>query len=129
MRTGGHVNADVKGQHEAEYAWFSVGDSLPLLSHQRETAARQTLDACRHGDAEAVLSLPAKFATLLHSVFPELTAGLIQLAERLLPGPGGAEGYHAQEGRDSESAVTQSPLTALGRAAAERNNEVATDTQ
>ena len=29
MRTGSHVNAQFKGRHEAEYAWFAALDSLP----------------------------------------------------------------------------------------------------
>ena len=40
MRTGSPMNADVKGQHEAEYAWFAISDSLPGLSMSAERAAR-----------------------------------------------------------------------------------------
>ena len=32
MRTGSPRNALFKGQHRAEYAWFSISDSLPFLS-------------------------------------------------------------------------------------------------
>src|SRR5207302_995684 len=32
MRTGSPRNADFKGQHRAEYAWFSISDSLPFFS-------------------------------------------------------------------------------------------------
>ena len=31
MRTGSPRNATFKGQHEAEFAWFSISDSLPGL--------------------------------------------------------------------------------------------------
>ena len=39
MRTGSPVNADVKGKHEAEYAWFAISDSLPGLTVSAESAA------------------------------------------------------------------------------------------
>src|SRR5690606_34185168 len=29
MRTGSPRNAEVRGQHESEYAWFSIAGSLP----------------------------------------------------------------------------------------------------
>jgi NAD(P)-dependent dehydrogenase (short-subunit alcohol dehydrogenase family) len=51
MRTGSPRNATFKGQHRAEYAWFSISDSLPLVSISAEHAARRIIDACRHGDA------------------------------------------------------------------------------
>src|SRR5947199_108087 len=62
MRTGSPRNAMFKGQHRQEYAWFSISDSLPLLTLSAEEAARQILDACRRGLAEKVLSLPAQLA-------------------------------------------------------------------
>src|SRR5204863_2590958 len=59
MRTGSPRNAQFKGQHRAEYAWFTLSDSMPFFSQSAERAARQILSACRHGEAEVVLSLPA----------------------------------------------------------------------
>ena len=35
MRTGSHVNAKFKGNHSAEYAWFSLAASLPVGIDQR----------------------------------------------------------------------------------------------
>jgi hypothetical protein len=70
-----------------------------------------------------VLSVPAKAAALFHGLFPGLTASLLGVVNRLLPSPGGI-GTGAKRGRDSESAVTRSPLTRLSREAARRNNEV-----
>src|SRR5204862_4688180 len=32
MRTGSHVNAKFKGNHAAEFAWFSVSSGTPLIS-------------------------------------------------------------------------------------------------
>ena len=53
MRTGSPINASMKGQHEAEFAWFAVSDALPGLSVASSRAAREVVDACRRGQAEA----------------------------------------------------------------------------
>jgi NAD(P)-dependent dehydrogenase (short-subunit alcohol dehydrogenase family) len=41
MRTGSHVNASFKGDHSKEFAWFSIGAGMPLLSISARRAARQ----------------------------------------------------------------------------------------
>jgi len=123
MRTGSPRNADFKGQHEAEYAWFALGDSLPGFSISAETAARTIISAFRQGEAEVVLSLPAKLATTFHGLFPGLTADLLGLVHRLLPGPGGI-GQHRAKGKESGSWLAPSWLTFLTERAARDNNEV-----
>ena len=45
MRTGSHVNATFTGQQEREYAWFSLGASLPLVSIDAERAASRIVRA------------------------------------------------------------------------------------
>lgn len=42
MRTGSHLKAMFRGQHEQEFTWFSLGASLPLVSMGAERAARQS---------------------------------------------------------------------------------------
>ncbi len=123
MRTGSPRNATFKGRHRSEYAMFSILDSMPVGSMSAERAARQILEACRRGDAEIILSLPAKFAVLLHDLFPGFAVDALALVNRLLPGPGGIGMLHAR-GCESESALAPSPLTALSETAAERNNEM-----
>jgi short-subunit dehydrogenase len=123
MRTGSPRNADFKGKHRAEYAWFSISDSLPGLAISSQRAARQIVEACRRGDAEVILSLPAAAAARLHGVFPGLAARSLGLANRLLPGPGGV-GTESRKGYESFSAWSPSPLTTLTEEAAVRNNEV-----
>src|SRR5204862_3041411 len=54
MRTGSARKAFFKGQSEAEYAWFKISDSLPLLTISAEKAARDILHACQRGDAQAI---------------------------------------------------------------------------
>ncbi|HYP25970.1 MAG TPA: SDR family NAD(P)-dependent oxidoreductase [Blastocatellia bacterium] len=124
MRTGSPRNAVFKGQHKAEYAWFTISDSLPVTSMRAERAARQVIAACKRGDAEVVLSIQAKLAALFHGVFPGVTADLLGLANRLLPGPGGI-GKGRALGEESQSALAPSFLTALSDQAARENNEIA----
>ena len=124
MRTGSPRNAFFKGRHREEYTWFHVSDAMPGSSMSAARAARQVITACRYGRAEIVLSLPAKAAATLYALFPGLStqvAGLMN--EYVLPAPGGIGEMRAR-GKDSETAVTQSWVTGLSRAAARENNEI-----
>jgi len=123
MRTGSPRNATFKGRHRAEYAWFSISDALPLASMDAARAAEQIVAACRRGDAEVVLSFPARLADKVHALMPGLTADLLGVVNRLLPAPGGI-GTARAKGSESESAVSPSWLTTLSDQAAARNNEM-----
>jgi NAD(P)-dependent dehydrogenase (short-subunit alcohol dehydrogenase family) len=123
MRTGSPPNATFKGQHRLEYAWFAIGDALPFSSISAESAARQILAACKAGTAEITISLPAKLAVLFHGVLPGMTADMLGLVNRLLPGPGGI-GTRRAFGKESGSALAPSPLTALSDWASAQNREV-----
>ena len=124
MRTGSPINASVKGQHEREWAWFAIADSLPGLSMASRRAARQILEACRGGRAEIVLSLPARLAVAAYGLAPDTFVRLASATTALLPGPVGASGDEEKLGRDSTSAWAPSALTTLTDRAAERNNEL-----
>jgi short-subunit dehydrogenase len=123
MRTGSARNADFKGQHRAEYAWFAISDSLPGLSLDAERAARQIVDACRAGRAEVILSLPAQVAARIQGLLPGLTGEAVAVAARLLPRAGGI-GKRLARGSESESMAAPSLLTSLGDEAARRHNEI-----
>jgi NAD(P)-dependent dehydrogenase (short-subunit alcohol dehydrogenase family) len=123
MRTGSPRNADFKGQHRFEYAWFSISDALPLLTVSAENAARQIVRATRRGQAELVISIPAKVAVLFDALFPEAMSQVLATVNQFLPGPGSA-GTETVKGRDSTSSWSPSWLTALNEEAAIRNNEV-----
>ena len=122
MRTGSPRNADFKGKHRFEYAWFSISDALPLLTVSAENAARQVVRACKHGQAELVISVPAKIAVLFDALFPEVMSQMLALGNQLLPAPGGV-GTGTRKGRESMSAWSPSWLTTLNEKAAIRNNE------
>jgi NAD(P)-dependent dehydrogenase (short-subunit alcohol dehydrogenase family) len=122
MRTGSPRNALFKGQHRAEYAWFSISDAMPFVTMSAERAARQILTACRYGRAKITLSLPAKAAVLMNAIAPALTAELARIAASILPQPGGI-GRNSAKGHDSESSWSPSMLTTLNERAAARNNE------
>jgi hypothetical protein len=102
---------------------FSISDSIPLLSGSAELAAQQTISARRQGDAELVISWPAKNVSAFHGLFRGLTIDILGLADRLLPGPGGV-GTTNTRGADSTSALSPSLLTRLSDRAALANNEV-----
>jgi NAD(P)-dependent dehydrogenase (short-subunit alcohol dehydrogenase family) len=123
MRTGSPLRAGMKGNHEAENTWFTISDSLPLLAINADRAAAKIVDACRYGDAELTITPQAKVAAAAHGVAPGLVTRLMTLVNALLPAPVGPEGDQVKEGRDSQTRLTRSPLTALTRQAAERNNE------
>lgn len=123
MRTGSHVNAVFKGQNEKEFAWFSIGNALPVSSISAESAANQIIEACRSCQAEVILSPQAQLAAKANALFPELTAEISALVNQLLPSAGGIGENHAL-GKDSQSFVSPSFLTALADKESYQNNEV-----
>ena len=74
MRTGSPRNAMFKGQHRAEYAWFSIIGGMPFISMNADRAARQIISACRYGKAKVTLSLFAKIGAAANTLAPELMA-------------------------------------------------------
>lgn len=126
MRTGSHLNALFKGQQAKEFTWFALGAGMPLISMDAERAARQIMAALRHGEAEAILSLPAQLLARLHGLFPGTTTNLLGVvAALLLPSAAGGT-RDAQPGRYVEPQVEPGRgqllelLTGLGRQAAQR---------
>ena len=124
MRTGSPINASIKGQHEAEFAWFAIADALPGLSISAERAARQIIDACRYGDPELTITPHARLAAMANDVMPSVVAALLALTNRVLPGPAGAPGDRERPGRQSTSRWVPSRVTTLSDRAAMANNEL-----
>jgi short-subunit dehydrogenase len=104
MRTGSPRNVTVKGDHQAEYAWFKFSDSLPLTSQAAEDAAKSIVKALEYGKSEAILTWSAKFATFLNGFAPTWVNKLLSVANSFLPEnkPGGSyprKGHELEEGR------------------------------
>lgn len=85
MRTGSPRNALFTGNRAAEYRWFALAGSLPLLSMDAERAARRIVSGALRGRAEIVLTPAARLAVAAHGVAPGLTTRLAAVADRLLP--------------------------------------------
>jgi hypothetical protein len=82
------------------------------------------VDAAEHGDAELVITWPAKLAILANAVTPEVLATAMNLANRLLPGPDAESGDEPRSGWQSASEWAPSKLTTLTERAAAQNNEL-----
>ncbi len=122
MRTGSPRNITVKGEHEAEYAWFKISGSAPLLSQSVNGAARSIIRALEYGEVEALLGLTTKAAVLLEGMAPGWVGTLASIANRLLPR------YNDDDtgikGKDAESRKSRGRVSKKTDRAAVRNNEI-----
>ena len=124
MRTGSIYNAFFKGRNREEFTWFSIVNSMPLLSMSANRAARVILRGARMGRAEITPTIFAKIGARLHGLMPGLTTDLVGLVGRLLPKPNGA-GTRLVRGRDSQTRLSSSLLTILNQRAAQDLNQLA----
>jgi short-subunit dehydrogenase len=124
MRTGSAVNALMKGNHEAEFAWFATLSSLPILSIDARRAARKIIDAARRGVPHLTITPQARLAAMLDRLMPNTFAKAMVLANRLLPAPDRVSGDEAWAGRESRPSKLPRLVTLLGDRAALRNNEL-----
>jgi NAD(P)-dependent dehydrogenase (short-subunit alcohol dehydrogenase family) len=122
MRTGSHRNAQFKGDHRAEYTWFSISGALPVASMNSARAARQIVDAVRKDQSFVRLSLPARVTVPARTLFSAWFSTVASWANRLLPASVNTE-MKAKKGFESESRWSPSILTRLSDRAALRNNE------
>src|SRR5438067_8382430 len=122
MRIGSHVNANFKGKHDAEFAWFATSNGMPLVSINANRAARKILAACRRGQPSLTLTFAARGAILGNALFPNLTGYIMKLASRCLPGTGKKEGDQSRSGAQLRR-LTPKWLTHLADTATARNNE------
>ncbi|MET0283653.1 MAG: SDR family oxidoreductase [Polyangiales bacterium] len=120
MRTGSPRQAQIKGDHQKEYAWFAISDSLPGISMSSQRAARKIVDALERGQPTLILGVPAKLAALAHGLAPNLVGRALTLVNRLLPRSDDAT---LRKGHQSESRWVPSVLTRLTQRAELRNNE------
>jgi NAD(P)-dependent dehydrogenase (short-subunit alcohol dehydrogenase family) len=122
MRTGSPLHAQVKGDHEKEYAWFKHADSNPLLSQNPDHTAERIIQAIEYGEAEVTLSLSGKIASIVKGFAPGWVTILMGMANRFLPDA--ATGNQAMvNGWQAESNLSQGPIARLSDRAAANNNE------
>ena len=124
MRTGSFLNAFFKGLRDREFQWFALASTLPVISMDAERAARQIVQAAKHGRAEKVLTTPALIGARFHGLFPGLTADIAGQVNRLLPAPADSPGRESGAEVDHQTGSQLfRTLTTLGRSAARRFNE------
>ena len=127
LRTGSHVNAKFKGQHDKEFDWFSSSDNLPGISISAEHAAQRIIEAARVGQPSLTFPVQMRVPEIAQAVFPNLTLRALALVNRwLLPTPGTSPGANeARPGRTVRSmATTPTWKTGLVDRAAAQNNEL-----
>jgi NAD(P)-dependent dehydrogenase (short-subunit alcohol dehydrogenase family) len=124
MRTGSHVQAQFKGNYGAEYTWFALAASLPLVAVEAERAAELIVEACRRGQSSLIIGFPARAAIAGNALFPSLTGEITKLVNRLLPGPTGAEGDELKSGFEArEEPQVPDFVARMGESAIARHNE------
>jgi NAD(P)-dependent dehydrogenase (short-subunit alcohol dehydrogenase family) len=125
MRTGSHMNALAKGDHQGEFTWFAIFDALPFASTTAQNAARQVIEACRYGDPSLVITIQARLAALMNEISPRLMATGMTLFNRLLPGPSqDPEADQLKSGWESQSELAPSMITYPADQAVLENNEL-----
>jgi short-subunit dehydrogenase len=122
MRTGSPRNATIKGDHEAEYAWFKLSDSSSLLSNDAADVAERIVTAIEYGETEVIVSMAAKTAVLLQGIAPGLMPTLMGFANSILP-VNVHGGDRAKKGYESESAMSIGPVGSRSDQAAILNNQ------
>jgi len=126
MRTGSYLNAEVKGNHDAEAAWFGLSASLPGVSMSADRAARQIVAAAKRGRAEKILSTQANLLARFHGLFPGLTTEILGLIDQyLLPSGDNTGGKRGHQTKAFRSPAIHA-ATVLGRMAARRFLQPAT---
>jgi NAD(P)-dependent dehydrogenase (short-subunit alcohol dehydrogenase family) len=98
MRTGSQGNAKFKGDHRAEYAWFSLSAALPFVSIRAERAAAQIISACRHGLPSLTIPLMARATILGNALFPNTAGSMMKVINTVLPPPGHPDGDASRSG-------------------------------
>ncbi|MBA3963864.1 MAG: SDR family oxidoreductase [Chthoniobacterales bacterium] len=124
MRTGSHGYAKFKGNHGAEYTWFSLSTALPFAAVNAERAAAKIVAACRRGQSSLVIGLPARIGIIGNALFPSLTGEIMKLVSRILPSAVGVEGDEALSGQEArQEKSVPGWLSRLTAAAAGRQHE------
>lgn len=119
MRTGSHLHAKFRGQHERELSWFGACVTLPVMSIDADRAARRIVRAIARGDRYLTFTPAARLAAWFHDAAPNAWSLLSGFAGRLLPGAPGGEGrYEAREGQEIVDGSASRIVRLIGRRSA-----------
>ena len=124
LRTGSHVKAKFKGNHNAEFAWFSAGAGAPLLSMDADRAARKIIAAFRRGQPSLTLTFAARGAIAGNALFPNLTGYAMKIVNGFLPDAADENGEHSRTGSELPR-LTPAWMTRMADRATKKNNESA----
>lgn len=128
MRTGSYLHAEFSGEREGEYRWFALASSAPFpVTTSPEQAAKIIVQAVRRGQAECTFPFTATLASRVSGLFPGATANVLSLVDRLLPSAP-PQSVPPLRGATVESGLDApffEAMTALGRAGAEKHNQLA----
>jgi short-subunit dehydrogenase len=123
MQTGSARNVSVKGDHEAEYAWFKTVASSPLFSQKAEKSAQQIVEAIEYGENELILTTTAKLAVALQGANPGLVSAMSAAVHKFMPDMT-ADGFSTKKGYESESGFSESDINSRTDKASVANNEI-----
>ncbi|MUL41175.1 SDR family oxidoreductase [Streptomonospora sp. PA3] len=123
MRTGSHVGAEFTGSPRAEYGWFALAASLPVLSMDAERAARTIVSGALRGRRHLVLTPAARAAVIADGISPGLVQTALRIQGRLLPRGRTDEVRTGGEARQRTGALLNA-LTRLNDAASRRFNQI-----
>lgn len=133
LRTGSHLQAQVTGDHMAEYTWFGLSATLPIISTSAAQAAHAIVDAVKRRAAFHYVGWPARVAGRLHGLLPGLTADLLGLVKRYALPDSPAGPMPTLRGRQIDAQLTPAQqrwrhlLMMLGQQAAQRYHQSAAD--
>jgi len=85
LRDGAALFSHFFGRAEAEFRWFTLATTAPLLSTRAVRAARAAVDAAEHGDVERTVSAVSWLSARVQGVAPGIVVRAMRLLERLLP--------------------------------------------
>lgn len=99
MQTGSQGSAKFKGDHDAEFTWFSLSTALPFASIKAEHAAAQIISACRRGLPSLTIPLIARATILGNALFPNIVGSMMKVINTVaLPPPAGPDGDASRSG-------------------------------
>lgn len=125
MRTGSYLNAQFTGQAGGEFAWFSLLGNLPGFSVAAGYAARSIANAIEKRRYVCTISLPAKVLVACEAMIPETTRGMLAAINQfLLPKSTSSTQFVKGAHLNSDFGTVLQTLTALGKRAAERLNQL-----